>query len=206
MEVELKYLIEDKLAQERILQDQYLQETMQPGSYEEIHMQATYFDTAKLDLCAHKMALRVRFENGEPVATLKWGGSSENGLHVRGELNMHVSEEFAHKPDIEVFAGSDIYEEIAAAAGGKELLPLMEVEFLRRQLMVDTGRSIDVVSLDLGQVKTPRGSSDIAELEIELYSGEREDMLALGSRLAAKYNLKTCDISKFQRGLALLAV
>ena len=184
MEVELKYLIEDKLAQERILQDQYLQETMQPGSYEEIHMQATYFDTAKLDLCAHKMALRVRFENGEPVATLKWGGSSENGLHVRGELNMHVSGEFAHKPDIEVFAGSDIYAEIAAAAGG----------------------SINVVSLDLGQVKTPQGSSDIAELEIELYSGEREDMLALGSRLAAKYNLKMCDISKFQRGLALLAV
>ena len=96
--------------------------------------------------------------------------------------------------------------EHAAAAGGKKLLPLMEVEFLRRQLMVDTGRSIDVVSLDLGQVKTPQGSSDIAELEIELYSGEREDMLALGSRLAAKYNLKMCDISKFQRGLALLAV
>ena len=87
MEIELKFLVEDQLARDRILQDKYLEETAQKDSKEEIRMNATYFDTEDLDLCKNKMALRVRFENGKPVATLKWGGSSQNGLHVRGELN-----------------------------------------------------------------------------------------------------------------------
>ena len=94
MEVELKFLVEDKLARDRILQDNYLEEMMHEGSREEIRMNATYFDTKDMDLCRNKMALRVRFENGKPIATLKWGGSSENGLHIRGELNVHVEEAF----------------------------------------------------------------------------------------------------------------
>ena len=112
MEIELKFLVEDQLARDRILQDKYLEETAQKDSKEEIRMNATYFDTEDLDLCKNKMALRVRFENGKPVVTLKWGGSSQNGLHVRGELNVHVSETFIESPDIDVFKGSEIYEEI----------------------------------------------------------------------------------------------
>ena len=111
MEIELKFLVEDQLARDRILQDKYLEETAQKDSKEEIRMNATYFDTEDLDLCKNKMALRVRFENGKPVATLKWGGSSQNGLHVRGELNVHVSETFIESPDIDVFKGSEIYED-----------------------------------------------------------------------------------------------
>ena len=53
--------------------------------------------------------------------------------------------------------------------------------------------------------KIAKGEAPIAELEIELYSGDQEDMLLLGEELAAKYNLLTCDTSKFQKGLALLA-
>ena len=204
MEIELKFLVEDQFARDRILQDKYLEETAQKDSKEEIRMNATYFDTEDLDLCKNKMALRVRFENGKPVVTLKWGGSSQNGLHVRGELNVHVSETFIESPDIDVFKESEIYEEIKNASCGKKLMPLMQVECLRKQMMVDTGKSISVVSLDVGKVITPKGDSDISELEIELYSGDQSDMIELGKRLATKYNLKESNVSKFQRGLELM--
>ena len=45
MEIELKFLVEDQLARDRILQDKYLEETAQKDSKEEIRMNATYFDT-----------------------------------------------------------------------------------------------------------------------------------------------------------------
>lgn len=204
MEVELKFLVEDKIARDRVLQDKYLESIVQEGSKEEIQMKATYFDTWDTDLCKEKIALRVRFENGNPVATLKWGGSSENGLHVRGELNVHVEEDFAEAPTLEVFRGSDIYDDLIKVAGQKKLVPLMDVDCVRKQMMVDTGKSISVVSLDVGQVITSKGTYDISELEIELYSGDCDDMIELGRNLAAKYNLKESNISKFQRGLDIL--
>ena len=60
MEVELKFLIEDKLAQERILKDRHLAEIKDEGSEEEIELKATYLDTEDMDLCKRKMAFRVR--------------------------------------------------------------------------------------------------------------------------------------------------
>ena len=45
MEVELKFLVEDKIARDRVLQDKYLESIVQEGSKEEIQMKATYFDT-----------------------------------------------------------------------------------------------------------------------------------------------------------------
>ncbi len=204
MEVELKFLVKDKLARDRILQDNYLDELVQEGSREEIQMKAVYFDTESMELCGKKMTFRVRLENGKPVATLKWGENSENGLHIRGELNVHVEENFMNSPNLSVFKGSQIYGELAEIAADKELRPLMEVEYMRKQMMVDTGKSISVVSLDVGEVRTSAGSSDISELEIELYSGDRDDMVEMGRRLASKYNLKESDLSKFQRGLAVI--
>ena len=98
MEVELKFLIEDKLAQERILKDRHLAEIKDEGSEEEIELKATYLDTEDMDLCKRKMAFRVRLENGSPIATLKWGGEATDGLHVRGELNVPVDESYMRYP------------------------------------------------------------------------------------------------------------
>lgn len=204
MEIELKFLVEEQIARDKILQDSHLQEMTQEGSYEEIEMDATYFDTEALDLCKRNMALRVRFENGKPVATLKWGGSSDSGLHIRGELNVPLDEEDASEPSLEIFRGSDIFDEIMEAAGGKRLRPLMQMQCLRKQIMVDTGKSISAVSLDVGEIVTSNGNADISELEVELYSGDRDDMIELGRELAAKYNLKEGSKSKFQVGLELL--
>ena len=204
MEIELKYLLTEDIARERSLDDKHLLEIKDPDSDETIRMCAVYFDTADGDLQRREMAFRVREENDRKVATLKWGGSAENGLHVRGELNVPVEEAFCSAPHVDIFKGSEIYEEIAGTVGEKALLPVMHMEFTRQQMRVDTGKSISVISLDDGVIRTANGEVPIAELEIELYSGDQEDMVRLGEELAAKYNLAAGDCSKFQKGLALL--
>lgn len=206
MEVELKFLVEDKLAQERVLKDRHLAEIKDNGSEEKLCLKATYMDTEDLDLCKKKMAFRVRLENGRPVATLKWGGAADNGLHVRDELNVCVSDDFIRNPVLDVFKGSEIYPQICDASSGKPLRAIMEIDCIREQISVDTGKSLSVVSLDIGQIVTEKGSAPINELEIELYSGDKEDMIELGRELAAKYNLKPENKSKFQRGLELLGI
>lgn len=206
MEVELKFLIEDSLARDRILKDNHLATIADEGSQEEIELKATYFDTDDLDFCKQKIAFRVRFENDKLIATLKWGGEVKDGLHVRGELNAPVDLSYIENPKLDIFKDSEIYDEIKSLRGDKPLKPIMEINCLRKQMTVDTGLSIDVVSLDIGEIVTPKGNAPIAELEIELYSGDKDDMVALGRELAAKYNLQVGEKSKFQVGLELLGI
>jgi len=204
MEIELKYLVEDEFTRERILQDAHLMKMSDEEEVETIPMKAVYYDTEDKALLRKQFAFRVRYEDVLPVATMKWGGGAVDGLHQRGELNVTVNEEFAAAPNVDIFRGSEIYDEIYEAAGGRTLIPVMEMEFVRRQIHVDTGKSISVVSCDQGEIRTTGGNAPISEVEVELYSGDQEDMIALGNELAAKYNLKPGNQSKYQRGLELL--
>lgn len=204
MEIELKYLLRDDLAKDRILNDKHLLEIKNPACDETVQMRAIYFDTEEGDLRSLQIALRARFENERVVVTLKWKGSAQDGLHVRGELNVPAEPEYLDNPTVDIFKGSEIYDELLAAVSDKNLVPVMEMDYVRKAIQVDTGKSISVVSLDEGIIHTSKGNTGILEVEVELYSGDQEDMVALGGELAAKYNLETSDKSKYQRGLELL--
>lgn len=206
MEIELKFLVEEELTRERILQDDHLRKLAGEEALEVIPMKAVYYDTEEKDLLKKMYAFRVRYEDVRPVATMKWGGGVEEGLHQRGELNVTVNEVFSECPNVDIFKGSEIYEEIAEAVGEKPLIPVMEMEFVRKQMHVDTGKSISVVSFDEGEIRTAGGTAPISEVEVELYSGDQDDMIALGKELAAKYNLTPGNKSKYQRGLELLGL
>ena len=206
MEIELKYLLRDDLAKDRILNDKHLLEIKNPACDETVQMRAIYLDTEEGDLRGLQIALRARFENERVVVTLKWKGSAQDGLHVRGELNVPAGSEYLDNPTVDIFKGSEIYDELLAAVSDKKLVPVMEMDYGRKAIQVDTGKSISVVSLDEGTIHTSKGDAEILEVEVELYSGDQEDMVALGGELAAKYNLQTSDKSKYQRGLELLGV
>lgn len=206
MEIELKYLVDEAFTRDRIFNDKHLRDLADEGTIETIPMHAVYFDTKDKALLKKEMAFRVRYEDVRLVATLKWGGNYEEGLHVRGELNVPVEEAFLEAPTADIFKGSAIYEEISRTVGEEPLVPVMEMDFVRKQMQIDTGKSISVVSYDEGEIKTSAGNAPISELEIELYSGKQEDMIALGKEIAAKYNLQEGSKSKYQRGLELLGL
>lgn len=205
MEIELKYLIDKDEVIEEIFQDPYLSKIKDKNSDEEIEMHAVYFDTEDRRLYREGMAFRVRKEGNKLVATLKWNGSSEEGMHKREEINVPVDDEEKLKtPDIHIFDQSEMCQILGHIVGKRTLIPLMDIYFKRRQMRLDTGKSISELSVDRGQIVCNGKVAPISELEIELYSGEEEDMKALGSDMAEKYGLVPENTSKFKRGLDLI--
>lgn len=204
MEIELKYLTDNPETGDKIIEE-YAGSCMCRGGIEEIEMDALYYDTSDLRLSRRKMAYRVRKENGVSVATLKWGGKEEAGLHIRGEINIPLTEDKL-KTGIEVFSGEEIYNLLKETIEDRPLLPVMEVKCLRRQVMVHREKSESILSYDKGEIITSKGRAPVSELEIELYRGNEADLMEFGGEIKALYGLKEGKKSKFQVGLELLGV
>ncbi|MBR3785224.1 MAG: CYTH domain-containing protein [Firmicutes bacterium] len=205
MEIELKYMMEDEAVMDAVFQDPYIEMIKDKNTESSIDMYAVYFDTEERDLLREGIAFRIRREGCSLQATLKWNGSSEEGMHRREELNVAVDDpEKLHAPDIDIFDQSDMGDVLADIIGAKALVPMMEVDSVRHQVRIDTGKSISELSVDKGEVRVGEKTAPILELEIELFSGEEADMVALGDRLAEKYGLTASNVSKFKRGLDLM--
>lgn len=205
MEIEMKYVIGDREIARNIWEDEYLSGIEEKDSREKVYMKAAYFDTDDYILSKNDIAFRVRMEGPRIVASLKWKGASEDGLHTREEINVPVKDEACFiLPNPEIFKESDIGRDMIALLNGKPLHSLLETRFLRSRLRVDTGKSICEVAIDEGEIVTDFGNLPICELEIELFSGDQEDIQKMGELLAEKYQLVPEDKSKYARGLGLL--
>ena len=201
MEIELKYAINSKETAERIWEDEELGKIEEPDTRETVFMKATYFDTEDYDLCKNDMAYRVRREDDKLIASLKWGGKNDGALHTREEINIPVIDT---RPNPETFEESDVGRDLIRIIGGKPLHPIMDMQIERRRFRVDTQSSLLEVSIAGGQIVTEKGSSPICEVEIELFSGQQDDLLEVGQELVDKYQVVSEKRSKFYRGLVLL--
>ncbi|NCF00197.1 CYTH domain-containing protein [Emergencia sp. 1XD21-10] len=205
MEIELKYAVKDEEVIKKILHDPYLESIKDKDTEEELEMHAVYFDTEDRRLFREGIAFRVRKEGSKLIATLKWNGSSDEGMHKREEINVPVDDESKLTiPDIQIFDQSEMCQVLVDLVGKRTLVPLMDIYFVRRQVRIDTGRSISELSIDVGKIICGENTAPISEMEIELYSGDEEDMIALGERISAKYDLLAEDRSKYKRGLDLI--
>jgi len=200
METEFKYRLNDTTVFDGIVSE--MTDAFDTrGDVETIGMRATYFDTEFQDLRHHGIAYRIRHENDRVNATIKWDLDVIDGLHVREEINLVVNDEnFAEKPDIELFKSSDAYEVLANATQGRELVKMIDMNFTRRQILVDTGKSLSCISEDTGTIVHVDGHDvPLMELEIEWYHGDEDDFKALAARIQEKYELQAENISKLQR-------
>lgn len=205
MEIEMKYGIGDKETAASIWDDEYLLSVEEAETREKILMKAAYFDTEDFVLSKNDIALRVRMEGNRIVATLKWKGKNEGGLHIREEINVPVDDEACFiMPDPQIFKESEIGQEVIALLGFKKLHSIMETNFVRSRFRIDNGGGIMEVSIDNGEIITDKGNSPISEVEIELFSGEQGALEAVTKTIANKYNLEPEEKSKYARGLELL--
>ena len=201
METEFKYRLEDRNQILEILNDPMLDPFVNRDNLEDIMMHAVYFDTEDQDLRKAGIAYRIRYENDRITATIKWDNHVEEGLHSREEFNLVINDErFAENPDIGAFESSDAYDVLLKAAGEKKLLKLVEMEFRRQLIKVDTGRSMSALSFDDGVIHGQNGDSKILEMEVEWYHGDEEDFRDVAAKIAEKYDLKPENASKLQRG------
>ncbi|MDD6310564.1 MAG: CYTH domain-containing protein [Firmicutes bacterium] len=201
MEIELKYAIPDEATERVLWNNELFADVEEEGSREELHLNAKYFDTEDGDLANNEIAYRVREEGERYVAAMKWKGRSEDGLHVREEINVHVDDD---TPNPEVFRESSVGEDVLDLLQGKELKCVLESRILRKKFRIDTGKGIFEISIDSGEVITEAGTAPINEIEIELFSGETEELMEVGRRIQERYNLKPENISKYARGMELI--
>ena len=197
----MKYKIPAGVIAEDIWKDKIFSDMEEAGSREEIYLDARYFDTDDCDLAKNEIAYRIRREGERIVAALKWKGHSEGALHVREDINVPVMSDEA---DISVFNESEIGRELTNIIGGKQVKCFLETKFHRRRFRIDTGTGIFELSVDTGLIVTDYGEEPISEVEIELFSGEKEELLELGERLQNKYQLETEEISKYARGIEII--
>jgi len=200
METEFKYNLKDTSVFDKIAENAEINK-IGLEAVESIEMHASYFDTPEMDFRRKGIAYRIRQEDERYTATIKWDVNVQEGLHRREEFNLVVNDErFAENPDISIFISSDAYEVLYDAAGNKPLHKTISMDYERRQIKVDTGKSISCISVDEGVIHHFDGHEvPICELEVEWYYGDEDDFITLANLIRDKYGLETEDRSKLQR-------
>ncbi|MCE5286634.1 MAG: CYTH domain-containing protein [Pelosinus sp.] len=199
-EIELKLQVADPAIWRDLLSSS-LWDTWGAAKWQQVMMEAVYFDTPLRTLNEQRIAYRVRREGSKYVATVKSGGSSNGGLHERREWNVEVQ---SRAGDISVFKDTDIWPTLQEFAGDQPLAPLFATTFKRLTLEIspNAGTVIEIAA-DQGEILAGEKHSPILELELELKSGEPGSLLKLGAELTREYPLLLEWRSKFYRAMEL---
>ena len=194
-ELEIKLAVADEAQLAAILSDREI------GSLAEIWtekpMKTTYYDTPAHSLSARKWMLRQRSEGGRSVVCFKMPLDA----HLRGEWETE-----AHAPnrialDALVRSGAP---KMLTALSAEGLVPVCGAEFQRRCAMLHfaDGSQAELAG-DRGILHGQTEKLPFTELELELYGGAPEAMLALAQTLMQHYGLHEEPLSKFARARAL---
>lgn len=156
-----------------------------------------YFDTPDHQLTNAGISLRLRYQHGEWLQTLKAKGAPQGGLHQRQEWEMPVAGE---QLELALFPAGVLPEGIAQS----DLQVMFETNFNRRQWQLHRENAHVELVLDTGAAVADGRESTICEIELELKSGEPVALFEVAAELAEHIPLVPSDISKAERGFSLL--
>ncbi|KAB8312530.1 inorganic triphosphatase [Erwinia endophytica] len=159
-----------------------------------------YFETADSQLRRWDMGLRIRGFGDHFEMTLKTAGQTVGGLHQRPEYNVPLTEPVL---DISKLPGEIWPEGCDVATLQQQLQPLFSTHFVREKWVLTYQNSEIEVAFDQGEVTSGELSEPLNEIELELKSGERNDLLAFADELAKMGGLRLGSLSKAARGYAL---
>ena len=201
VEIELKLAL-DPAGLKRLLRSPALQAIARCPARGEV-LDSTYFDTAALDLTRAGLALRLRKRGHSWVQTLKTRGSSQAGLHARGEFETPAP---GGRLDLHALCALDGVAELLAPHRDSELKPLFTTAFRRSRFDVNLqDGGVAELAFDVGEIRAEGRVDPISEVEIELKSGAPGELYALARELLRLEPLSLDNRSKAQRGFALLA-
>lgn len=163
----------------------------------QVDLRAVYFDTPDGRLKTAGYSLRVRVEGEHTVQTLKWRNPANptDRREWEGEIGGPAL-------DPNLLVGTPL----AAVLDGKldRLSPAFTVEVKRQIVVRRKGASRIELAFDSGQIIAGTRSEPIAELELELKSGQVADLFSLARQLAKTAPAPLLFDSKSQRGYALV--
>lgn len=158
-----------------------------------------YYDTPELDLHRNAMALRLRRNGRRWLQTLKGGGGVHAGLHRRNEWEMPVKGQHL---DLQAFdaAGAGLPE----GMGGR-LQPVFVTEFTRCMYLLNIDGAQIELCLDSGEIRAGEKVRPIAEVELELKSGNPLNLFRLADKLLDVVPFNVEQVSKAEYGYRLFA-
>ena len=158
---------------------------------------AVYYDTPDRRLEKAGLTLRLRSEGKKHILNVK---THESASIDRGEWEKPVRSNRLAARDI---AGSPV-----ASVLGKDtsaLRPLFTTTVARATALIAYKSASIELALDDGTIEARKRKLPICELELELKSGKRADLLALARELSAIAPLRLSFIAKSERGQRLFA-
>lgn len=169
-----------------------------------IKMNSSYYDTHDMSLARAKAAFRLRQENINLVATIKFEISQKDGLYHREEYNQEASlsqipPSLTSKQILDL-TGIDLYKRGVLGSPQDVVEQICNICFDRQEATIDMDYSSVIISYDRGQINKQDGSSiPISELEIELSKGDINDLNSLAGLLIERFNLVEDPISKLAK-------
>ena len=187
VEYELKFRATAKV-QEQILQDN-------PGLWQRVSMETTYYDTPAGALSARHFTLRKRLENGKSICTLK----TPAGNGARGEWETECDTIEQAIPILCKLGGPE--ELLSLTENG--VIPVCGARFIRRCSTLSFGDSTLELALDEGVLFNGEKQLPLCEVEIELKDGSVVDANTCAAIFRQKYGLTPEQKSKFLRAKEL---
>ncbi|MDP2716466.1 inorganic triphosphatase [Rheinheimera sp.] len=199
-ELELKFLMPPRYLAQLIAMLPQLGTTQ---SSDDTSLLNAYFETKDRWFRRHDMGLRSRLKRGRYEQTIKLAGSQHGAMQMRPEYNVPCA---GVEPQLSAFpahiwpAGTDIVQL------QQQITELFRTDFTRKswQLQCSDGSMVELV-YDQGQVLAGTRTQPIAELELELLSGDAQQLFNLARQLLQHLPLVTGWQSKAARGYGLAA-
>jgi triphosphatase len=164
-------------------------------------LRSVYFDTPDQRLRAKGLSLRVRRVGRRWVQTVKADTEVRAGISNPVEIEGEVG---GIEPELSSVRDRAIRKLIKKALDGSALVPVFETVVRRTTRRLRVGEEGEVeLALDHGVVRSPAGSSEIREAELELKSGTAGSLLAVAEALLADEPIRLAQKSKAERGYEL---
>ncbi|WP_374652934.1 CHAD domain-containing protein [Dongia sp.] len=164
-------------------------------------LETTYFDTPDEWLKRHGMALRVRRNGNRRIQTLKAPGETVDGLQSFLEVESEIK---GTRPTLSAVTDAKLRKRLEKEGIVERVRPVFTTRFERASWLIERGGSKIEVALDLGEIGARAARVPIAEIELELKSGEPADLFICAERLAEDVPGRLGISTKAERGYALI--
>jgi inorganic triphosphatase YgiF len=174
------------------------------GAVERHRLVAVYFDTPDKWLSEHGMALRIRRIGRKRIQTLKAPSAGPDGLQTFQEFETEIEQD---RPLLAAISDAKLRRRFEREKVWQRLRPVFETRFYRSAFTVAREGTTVEVAVDHGDIVALGRRSPIAEIELEVKSGEPGAIFDLAEELALElaeeHPIRLGALTKAARGYAL---
>ncbi len=197
-EVELKFAL-PSMAVSRILRLPKIAALI-TGPVRRQKLESVYFDTADYRLRDEKVILRVRTSDDGTVQTIKSACMEDPGGLTRREWEDRIT---GNRPDFARAKGTAL-EPLATPRLKRAIREIFRTVMVRTVVPLRLNDALIEMAIDRGHIVSSKGRELIAEMELELKSGDATQLFRLGRRIAGLLPVGYAPWSKAERGYALI--